>query len=462
LGFRNCECGNKRAKRGVPLEDSRTFYSQTVALVEIQPAVLDKWQGHSRFGDLLLGAALGLGTYKKAHLATLSTQKPGNDELSAELAATRDLLIQNGMSAAQAEAIVRQGAAVGSDAWPAYELALQPHRTWTDFKAWEESQRTIEYIFVRDDPSIGAIGLDQLADEAEAAGDAPTADRYRAEMKLAADLGLSRLSIVQALPVLLGAIGYTRYFSSPKDATDAGAARVELRPFAASGNKIPIYVARNTTEALLYEIDPWRLAAFLEVNAGVTIPGQATTSAAALRAWLLYQGQRLVERGESHMALDSWELEEGLHVDEVSALIFGVIHTLSHVLKATAHKHVGIDADSLAEYLFPAHGSGLLYVSAMVEFTLGGIDSAFRANLEQWLGSARDYAGRCSFDPVCAHDGGACHACLYPKFGCAHFNRTVSRAFLFGGDVRGFPRKLEGFWMPTVASAAEALKKRGN
>jgi len=72
---------------------------------------------------------------------------------------------------------------------------------------------------------------------------------------------------------------------------------------------------------------------------------------------------------------------------------------------------VGIDADSLAEYLFPAHASGPLYASSQVEFTLGGIDAVFRSNMTQWLGSARDYAGRCSFDPVCEKSGGAWGNC---------------------------------------------------
>ena len=260
--------------------------------------------------------------------------------------------------------------------------------------------------------------------------------------------------------MLLGAIGYTRYFNAPNDAADAdgNSARVELQPFPSDGKAIPLYAARNTTEALLYELDPWRLAAFLEMNASLSIPPKALESTSALKAWLLEKGQRLTERGESHFVHDVWEIKDDLNVDEPSALLFGVVHTISHVLKATAHRHVGVDADSLAEYLFPAHLSGLLYVSAMVEFTLGGIDSVFRANLSQWLGSARDYAGRCSFDPVCAHHGGACHACLYPKFGCAHFNRTVSRAFLFGGQPKGLSRRLEGFWMPAVADAAERLR----
>jgi hypothetical protein len=138
--------------------------------------------------------------------------------------------------------------------------------------------------------------------------------------------------------------------------------------------------------------------------------------------------------------------------------MFGLLHSVSHVLKATAHRYVGIDQDYLAEYLFPAHSAGLLYVSSHVEFTLGGIDAVFRANLTQWLGSARDFAGRCSFDPVCARAGGACLACLYPKFGCDHFNRTVSRAFLFGGEVMGLTNPLVGFWTPAVAEVSEILR----
>jgi hypothetical protein len=164
-----------------------------------------------------------------------------------------------------------------------------------------------------------------------------------------------------------------------------------------------------------------------------------------------------VERGEAHFVLTSFEQEAGQSVDVNSALSFGVLHTLSHVLKATAHRYVGIDGDALSEYLFPAHSAGLLYVSTHVEFTLGGIDSVFRSNLLQWFGSARDYAGRCSFDPVCSSSGGACLACLYPKFGCTHFNRTVSRAFLFGGMVSGRLEPIIGYWSLEVKQSTEAL-----
>jgi hypothetical protein len=193
------------------------------------------------------------------------------------------------------------------------------------------------------------------------------------------------------------------------------------------------------------------------------VPLEAIKSTASARAWLLGRMNRLVETGESHLVLKSFEQEVGISVDEPSALVFGVLHTISHVLKATAHRYVGTDADSLAEYLFPAHTAGLLYVSSHVEFTLGGIDSVFRGNLTQWLGSARDYAGRCSFDPVCARSGGACSACLYPKFGCGilialsavpSYSADTSRGALY--LLRAFgPRVL---WQPPTDCARAPLR----
>lgn len=464
LGIRNCECGKKKLKRGVTLEDTRAYYSQTVALVDVQSELLENWRRHSHFKDFLLAAILRTASHKEEDLSSLFAYRPGATELSPELEATRNLLVQGGMSSGEAEDIVRRGAkAGGGDRWNSYETSLSQFGDSLLFGDWSASRRTIEYVFVRDEPSIGAIALEQLVREAKQAGDTDTAVRYERESEIGRTLGIERMSVVQTLPILLGAIGFSRYFAGPKEAADAGgsASPVALRPFAHNSNKIPIYVARNTTEAMLYELDPWRLGAFLEANSEVKIPVSATRSEPAMRAWLLEQNRPIVERGESHLVLDSWEVEAGLTVDEPSALLFGVLHTISHILKVTAHRYVGIDADSLAEYLFPAHGAGLLYVSAMVEFTLGGIDSVFRSNLEQWLGSARDFAGRCSFDPVCAQDGGACHACLYPKFGCAYYNRTVSRSFLFGGEIKGLSRTLEGYWMPSIAKAAELLRTRG-
>lgn len=463
LGFRSCECAPKKAKRGLLLEDSRGYYSQTLALVDIEPKAIERWKDNSRFSDLLLAGCLRLPCYRPGDLLDLAAWKPASGDLSPELRAMRHLLISQGMPETQANAIARQAAQqAGADPWAAYQAALTPHRTGACARPWQTIRRTVEYMFVRDEPSSAAIPLDQLIQEANDTRDSAAVTRLTDQKTLAAQLGLTRLQIVQALPILLAGVGYSRYFPAPQAAGDGDQApQVSLRPFPSKNGKVPIYEARNTTEALLYELDPWRLAAFLSLNLRVPVPDSATATEPALRAWLLDQSAPLAERGESHFSLTTFETEAGLTVHPPSALLFGVIHTMSHVLKATAHRYVGIDGDALAEYLFPAHAAGLLYVSNHVEFTLGGIDSVFRANMSQWLGSARDYANQCSFDPVCSTSGGACLACLYPKFGCAHFNRTLSRSFLFGGTIVGRPEPVIGFWSPAVtAEANKFLAKR--
>lgn len=462
LGFRRCECLPKKAKRGVLLEDSRIYYSQTIDLVDIEPRTLERWKENNRFADLIIGAALSISSYRKSHILDLAKWRPSGVILSPEMQAMKQVLIQTGKTEAEADAMVRSAANLaGADPWIAYDADLARYRDSLPRLDWKDSRQSVEYVFVRDEPTSGAIALQDLITESQATGDQETASRYTVEIQLAASLGLSNLKILESLPIILAGVGYTRYFSSPQEAAeDDGSGRgssLSLRPYEVQEGKIPIYAAKNTTEALLFELDPFRLAAFLATNCGVKPPDDARGDAPGMRAWLLGQVARLIESDESHLVLHSREIEAGISVDEPSALAFGVLHTISHVLKATAHRFVGVDSDSIAEYLFPAHSSGLLYVSAHVEFTLGGIDAVFRSNLTQWLGSARDYAAQCSFDPVCGSSGGACLACLYTKFGCACFNRSLSRSYLLGGFVAGRQRRILGYWSPEVVATALQL-----
>lgn len=467
LGFRGCECQPKKAKRGVVLQDSRVYYSQSIEIVEVEPNTLEHWRQNPRFTELLLAASLGLAAYQPRHILDLARgpAKDGQapDTIPPEVQAMRTILKRQGKSDAEIEVMIGEVMAESAnDPWTPYENQLAPHRATIAGLDLSESRESVEFIFVRDEPSMATIGVDQLEAEARAGGDAETANRLGSERELAAELGLVDLAVVEALPVLLAGYGYTRYFQSPQagdEAGDQGAASsaLALRPFPEHANKIPIFAARNTTEAFAYRLDPWRLSAFLQINEAATPPSTVRKSEPAIRAWLLSTARPLLDRAESHLVLTGFERDAGLAVDLASALLFGILHSVSHVLKATAHRYVGIDSDSLAEYLFPAHGAGLLYVSSHVDFTLGGVDAVVRANLTQWLGSARDYAGQCSFDPVCTSAGGACLACLYPKFGCGYFNRTVSRSFLFGGPVLGLTSPLVGFWQRPVAELANDL-----
>jgi hypothetical protein len=469
LGFRACKCRGGKGMRGVILEDSRVHRSQTVNLVNVETKTLERWRENPNFSRYLLGAALEADCYRPSHLLDLAGRQGAAGELSDELLATKKALIAAGQTEGQADAFVRGIAAtVGGDPWRPYEDGLRVHRQLSGGAAstLSAARQTVEYVFARDEPSINALALETLLEEARESGDSRSEAAFLQDQVVAESLGLVNLRVVQALPIVLAAVGYSRYFSGPTEQQGSGGADresgktpVSLRPFPEQDGKVPIYVARNTTEALLYELDPWRVAAFLERNCGLAIPPEAQRERSAMRAWLLGISGPLLATGESHLELRDFEKERRVEIHIPSALMFGVLHTISHVLHVTAHRFVGLSTDALAEYLFPAHCAGLLFASAQVQFTLGGIDSVFRSALSQWLVSARDFAGTCSFDPVCRQSGGACMACLYTKFGCAHFNRTLSRTFLFGGETGSASvKRVEGYWTAPIAQRAAELK----
>ncbi|MCP5003365.1 MAG: DUF1998 domain-containing protein [Planctomycetes bacterium] len=458
LGIRSCSCGKPMS--GVTLIDPRVYYSQTLTIVNINPDIINTWQENENFAKLLLGAAFRIPSYKPTDIQNLSRYKSSGGELTPELLAMKKMLLDTGMPEDQVDEMVKKSTEqASSDPWKKYITELSPCQEYiSNFEALD-CRQTVEYVFARDEPNNTNITLDSLIYQANTSGEDDAFAQLTNDKQLGSNLGLVNLAVIQELPILLGGIGYTRFYTSPI-AFDGSRNNANLRPYGTDEDgKIPIFVAKNKTEALIYELDPWRLAAFLEVNQVVSIPNKAKESDHLMRAWILSISRRLHETGESHLHLLTFEQERGVEVDLPSGMIFGLLHTMSHALKATAYQYVGIDQDSLAEYLFPAHAAGLLYASSHVEFTLGGIDAVFRANLSQWLGTIRDFANNCPFDPVCSRAGGACLACLYTKFGCNYFNRSLSRAFLFGGHVKGLTNNIIGFWSHKVTDETIKLKE---
>ncbi len=232
-----------------------------------------------------------------------------------------------------------------------------------------------------------------------------------------------------------------------------------LRPFVADRPKIPIYAVRSTTEAFMFELDPWREAGWLIENGICTTPSAPFTSECEVRLWMLRHRETFLRQKESHLDLTPREKEQGQQVQQGPALLFGLLHSLSHMLIMAARTHVGFEADSLGEYLFPISASGVIYATGHQQFTLGGIVSAFKMNLTLWLDGTHEAAQRCIFNPLCRTRGGACHACAHLRFSCPHFNRTQSRAFLVGGPVVGLQKELIGYWSPRVYQRARSLKE---
>jgi len=463
LGLRYCQCGPKKLKRGSTLQDPSVHYTRTISLVDTDDIILESATESPFLGESLLAALLRIANYHSQDFEDLLATTSTSSELQDKLELTRQDLIAKGITdSKQLEMIldVMKSQMVSPQEDKQQRLQKEVHTllgaSFPLIQHAQTSRPLLEYVFVRDHPRMQSWKLSSLLSEAQKQDDELASTRYEKDKVKANQLGLTNVSVLEAFPLLLAAIGYSRVYQSPQSGSNT-----KLRPFITNRPKIPLYAVRSTTEALMFELDPWWEAAWLLENDLAEIPDTAFANECQLRLWLLQQREIFLQQKEAHLELLPWEKEKGYEMSNPgSAALFGVLHSISHMLVIAATTQVGFEADSLAEYLFPVAGAGVIYATGHQEFTLGSIVSAFRMNLEYWLNTAYETAQRCIYDPLCKSQGGACHACSYLRFSCPHFNRTVSRSFLLGGPVDGLQRDVVGYWSTQTCNRAHKLKQK--
>ena len=75
----------------------------------------------------------------------------------------------------------------------------------------------------------------------------------------------------------------------------------------------------------------------------------------------------------------------------------------------------------------------------------------FETELVPFLSDAYKDNEICTFDPICkSTQNGACVACTYlSEVNCTHFNKDLSRSYLYGGIIRINNEEIKikkGFW----------------
>jgi hypothetical protein len=123
--------------------------------------------------------------------------------------------------------------------------------------------------------------------------------------------------------------------------------------------------------------------------------------------------------------------------DELTEVIYRLIHSSSHALMSTASEQCGLGTDSISELLLPSVPAIVLYAQSMEHFALGGMFTLFKTRLHPWIDDAINHASQCIYDPACLDDdeGAACHACLHvSEFTCEYYNGALNRELLVGGD----------------------------
>lgn len=245
--------------------------------------------------------------------------------------------------------------------------------------------------------------------------------------------GVVEAMLVENFPVLTAVFGYTRNGFDPEIQRESGNVRTTFRgfPVRLGQAKHPIYVDVGETEAVVFRLDAAKVVRWLGDGGLPDLPEPG--DADACRLWLACEVER-VNR-----------VVGPLDPESPTAMVFGLVHSMSHCLSRAVALLGGFERSSVAEYLFPQIPAFVLF-SNRTDFSVGGMWTFFEDHLADAFVKAFDLDARaCVYDPVCLDHGGACHACLHmPEISCAHLNASLSRCYLFGGEVRG--RRVPGYW----------------
>jgi len=267
--------------------------------------------------------------------------------------------------------------------------------------------------------------------ESKRFGKGRTFSKYKQEYKNA---GFSEIALIEDFPVATFVFGYTRVSADPEMNVGSRKIKTTFRHFPTFRmsakflqDKIPIFTRVSETEGLLVRLSPIRLIEWLSINLPEAVEKVPENEKDA-QLWLLKNiGE--VDR-----------FVTGENMTRATKLLFGLIHTISHVFIRAAASLSGVDRTGFSEYLFPKIGTFVVY-NSKTEFNLGGLTTLFEEELDVLLRKARyDPLNReCIYDPVCReHHNSSCHACTHlGEMACSYFNRGMSRNYLFGK---------KGFW----------------
>ncbi len=255
----------------------------------------------------------------------------------------------------------------------------------------------------------------------------------RKEQQVARSMGINDLMLVPDYPIITATYGYSRADYRPREC--------RLNPFPPDqdyNGKIPIFVDEVQADAILFALEPERVCRWLERNGYPLALPPGSDPNLSLRASFV-------------QLFDNLQLNQTLLADRAPArLVFGLLHSLSHLCVRQAALLCGLDSTSLSEYVLPRTLTFAIYCNHRFGATIGALTALYEQSLIEWL-NAINNARRCVYDPVCYDREGSCHACTHlAETSCRFFNLNLNRAFLFGGPDIKLGEVTNGYFDPTL------------
>jgi hypothetical protein len=242
-------------------------------------------------------------------------------------------------------------------------------------------------------------------------------------------LGITGVEVIQDLPVLHLAYGYTRLSHEPEAAVLWAFERkkFDLAGDEPSGNWVPMPVYKLSTEALSFQFDAARIVRWLHANNLAPDPASITEPT----LWLL-ERYRPVNSRSGPAFSDTLPIEF-----LIPWLVGSALHSATHLLIRAIADQSSFGETALSEHLLLGLNQTIIFVNRLQEFSLGGLKTFFEQRLDQALNTLLEERSDCMFDPYCHETlGGACAGCLQlPEVVCRLFNNALSRTLLYGGDI---------------------------
>ena len=253
-------------------------------------------------------------------------------------------------------------------------------------------------------------------------------------ISLLKEMSIKEIQVSESVQIVNYAYGFTRLRSCP---AEGGAGSLRLNGF---GGKA--YTSILETEGILFEMDLKAIYQWL-VDNEIVKDDLVFDNENQLKAWFL---ENINADSINHFS--SIESSDG---NLVTKTVYSLLHTISHMMIISAGKHSGLSKDSLSELIFPETGSFFIYPTSNEGITLGSISGMFESDLRLFLEDGQKDNEICAFDPICSTtQNGACLACSYlGEVSCTHFNKDLSRSYLYGGVIKTETRDIvikKGFW----------------
>src|SRR5262245_55016446 len=204
-------------------------------------------------------------------------------------------------------------------------------------------------------------------------------------------LGFSEIALVQDYTIINATFGFSRSEYAPDQCW--------LNPFPpdrAFDGKLPIFVDKVQADALLLTLDPIRVLRWLRLNGqNPTVPAGANDELSAKSYFVqLFHGTSLYHS----IGADQSELR----------MVFGLLHTLSHLCVRQASLLCGLEKTSLSEYILPKALTFAMYCNHRFGATIGALTALFEQSLHLWLNGVRNNRA-CVYDPLWLDHGPPCH-----------------------------------------------------